>query len=34
MVAGLKAAIAAGFDNVEHMRQDTDLKPLHGVPDP
>ena len=32
-LACLKVAIAAGYDTFEHMRQDTDLTPLHGLPE-
>jgi hypothetical protein len=32
-LACLKEAIAAGYDNFDHMRQDTDLTPLHRLPD-
>ncbi len=32
-LACLKEAIAAGNDNFDHMRQDPDLTPLHGLPD-
>ncbi len=32
-LACLKAAIAAGWNDFDHMRNDTDLTPLHGLPE-
>jgi tetratricopeptide (TPR) repeat protein len=32
-LACLKEALAAGYDDFEHMRQDTDLAPLRGLPE-
>ena len=32
-LACVKEALAAGYDNFEHMRKDTDLQPLHGLPE-
>jgi tetratricopeptide (TPR) repeat protein len=32
-LACLKEALAAGFDDFDHMRQDTDLTALHGLPE-
>ena len=29
----LKEAIAAGYHDFDHMRQDTDLTPLRGLPE-
>ena len=29
----LKEAIAAGFKDFDHTREDDDLKPLHGLPE-
>lgn len=32
-LACLKEAIAAGYDNFDHLRKDTDLTALHGLPE-
>ncbi|MFM9962486.1 MAG: TPR end-of-group domain-containing protein [Planctomycetaceae bacterium] len=32
-LACLKEAVAAGYDNIDHIQQDTDLTPLRKLPE-